>query len=117
MKNPTFDNYFKGTKGVFVETTRPEREPDYISRKCGTDEISSQYWYGKDEGGEYVVRASDHWSHNGICGNIASCYWFFLPANAEEIGFSAGMGWWTKAVSYGKIYLKDLKWRSGEPLD
>ena len=52
----TFDNFYKDTKAVFEGTERPERKPDYTSYS------GSEYWYGEDKGGKYVVRGSDHWS-------------------------------------------------------
>ena len=52
----TFDNFYKDTKAVFEGTERPEGKPDYTSYS------GSEYWYGKDNGGKYVVRGSDHWS-------------------------------------------------------
>ena len=52
----TFDNFYKDTKAVFEGTERPKGEPDYTSYS------GSEYWYGEDNGGKYVVRGSDHWS-------------------------------------------------------
>ena len=52
----TFDNFYKDTKAVFEGTERPEGKPDYTSYS------GSEYWYGEDKGGKYVVRGSDHWS-------------------------------------------------------
>ena len=52
----TFDNFYKDTKAVFEGTERPKGKPDYISYS------GSEYWYGEDKGGKYVVRGSDHWS-------------------------------------------------------
>ena len=52
----TFDNFYKDTKAVFEGTERPEGKPDYTSYS------GSEYWYGEDNGGKYVVRGSDHWS-------------------------------------------------------
>ena len=52
----TFDNFYKDTKAVFEGTERPKGEPDYTSYS------GSEYWYGEDKGGKYVVRGSDHWS-------------------------------------------------------
>lgn len=47
----------------------PQRAPDYVSTNFYGKE-SSKYWYGEDEGGKYVVRASDHWSRD-ILGKYA----------------------------------------------
>ena len=52
----TFDNFYKDTKAVFEGTERPEGKPDYTSYS------GSEYWYGEDKDGKYVVRGSDHWS-------------------------------------------------------
>ena len=52
----TFDNFYKDTKAVFEGTERPKGKPDYTSYS------GSEYWYGEDNGGKYVVRGSDHWS-------------------------------------------------------
>ena len=52
----TFDNFYKDTKAVFEGTERPKGKPDYTSYS------GSEYWYGEDKGGKYVVRGSDHWS-------------------------------------------------------
>ena len=52
----TFDNFYKDTKAVFEGTKRPKGKPDYTSYS------GSEYWYGEDNGGKYVVRGSDHWS-------------------------------------------------------
>ena len=52
----TFDNFYKDTKAVFEGTERPKGKPDYTSYS------GSEYWYGEDIGGKYVVRGSDHWS-------------------------------------------------------
>ena len=52
----TFDNFYKDTKAVFEGTERPKGKPNYTSYS------GSEYWYGEDKGGKYVVRGSDHWS-------------------------------------------------------
>ena len=52
----TFNNFYKDTKAVFEGTERPKGKPDYTSYS------GSEYWYGEDKGGKYVVRGSDHWS-------------------------------------------------------
>ena len=52
----TFDNFYKDTKAVFEGTERPKGKPDYTSYS------GSEYWYGEDNVGKYVVRGSDHWS-------------------------------------------------------
>ena len=52
----TFDNFYKDTKAVFEGSERPKGKPDYTSYS------GSEYWYGEDKDGKYVVRGSDHWS-------------------------------------------------------
>ena len=64
-KEVTFDNFFANTSAVFTllhKSEAPQREADYESEHWDGLGISSRYWYGEDERGKYVVRASDHWS-------------------------------------------------------
>lgn len=64
-KEVTFDNFFANTSAVFTllhKSEAPQREADYESERWDGLGISSRYWYGEDERGKYVVRASDHWS-------------------------------------------------------
>lgn len=61
----TFDNFFANTSAVFTllpKSEAPQREADYESKRWDGLGISSRYWYGEDERGKYVVRASDQWS-------------------------------------------------------
>ncbi len=72
LRNPqiTYDNFYQHTEAIFEEVSRPQRDPDYKSTTISGYGISSEYWYGSDEGGDYVVRGSDHWSN--VSPNIAS---------------------------------------------
>jgi len=93
MLRITFDNYFIGTIATFKGCKIPAREPDYVSHNR-YGEISSRYWYGKNKNGEYVIRASDHWStykdfstnYKLIgCKNVASCWWRIKINNYENL--------------------------------
>ncbi|MBR4029355.1 MAG: hypothetical protein IKJ08_07200 [Alistipes sp.] len=114
----TYDNFYERTGAVFSQVERPNREPDYISqRTMQPDKVSSEYWYGEDEGGKYVVRGSDHWStvakrpetvetiyksyvnrkyvpsHNPL---IGSCWWGLVATDSSQ------------PILYGKAYLNDI---------
>jgi hypothetical protein len=52
--------------------------------------ISSLYWYGSDEYGDYVIRYSDHWDF------VGSCQWEFQEERTNE---------WMA----GKCYLKNFE--------
>lgn len=119
----TFDNFYNSTAGVWEVlpiSEAPTREPDYVSQRWDGFGVSSRYWYGEDEGGEYVIRESDHWSR-AIKGDvsaedfkrnpygkyastpIASCRWALDYRNVATDEYVD-----KKGVSYGKIYLQDL---------
>ena len=119
----TFDNYYKATEAVFDETERPNRAPDHVSYQYDNpDRISSEYWYGEDGGGKYVIRGSDHWSHY-FNPSIASCRWYYRPANSDSeydykriprnLYDSRG----NSRILYGKTYLKDMKIRPGAEME
>lgn len=119
----TFDNYYKATEAVFDETERPNRAPDHVSYQYDNpDRISSEYWYGEDSGGKYVIRGSDHWSHY-FNPSIASCRWYYRPANSDSeydykriprnLYDSRG----NSRILYGKTYLKDMKIRPGAEME
>ena len=68
--------FFWNTVTTYKETTRPDREPDYVSRdKFGI--TSSEYWY-TDDG---VIRGSGHWGTG-----VASCDWQLERANGDKVG-------------------------------
>lgn len=100
----TFDNFFDNTSAVFTllpKSEAPQREADYESKRWDGLGVSSRYWYGEDEQGKYVVRASDHWSsyprgansrkafednpYHRIYTQIASCRWALDMADAPNI--------------------------------
>lgn len=102
----TLDNFYIATTGVWKGCKKPKRVPNYTSTD-NNGEVSSQYWYGKNKKGTYIIRNSDHWvnrkpieSNNIVkeCKSIASCMWYFK-------GFFKKPREW----SCGKIYLSDLK--------
>lgn len=78
-----FGNFFLATKARFKGCKRPKRDPDYISYGR-YEEISSEYWYGTNKKGSYIIRDSGHWSSSNQkfdvieCGKIASCYWWLV---------------------------------------
>jgi hypothetical protein len=89
----TRDNYYISTFVVFKACKRPRRQPDYISYYVddytGKKYISSEYWYGCDKRGEYVIRASDHWSNRNNrsdCIRVGTCIWnIFIPKRSKSI--------------------------------
>lgn len=109
----TIYNYYKCTFGVFIECKKPKREADHISYCKDTAKpiISSDYWYGKDKNGEYIIRYSDHWvkyklinnfTYAKKCKMISSCNWQIKTKihnkEFEQYGFYSG-----------KCYLKKMK--------
>lgn len=120
----TYDNFFEYTKADYKQVNRPKGEPDYVSRPFNygfpTEEVSSEYWYGSDEGGDYVVRGSDHWSHVRkhygkwinrpgekayreqwtTTSKIGSCEWTFTPDDNVQP---------ERGRIYGKAYLSDFE--------
>lgn len=98
----TKEDFYSYTIAVFKGCKRPLRNPDYVSMtKSGT--ISSEYWYGTNKQGDYVIRSSSHWSlinNNGIiqkgCGRLATCFWVLRELCGLEI-------------SCGNCYLKKFK--------
>jgi len=102
------DNFYLCSKARFKGCKRPKRKPDFTSyNRRGI--VSSEYWYGEDKKGEYVIRSSDHWSNSNdkvifSCEKIASCYWWlvtngksFLPASESGSGsvFFSGKAYFT----------------------
>ena len=130
----TFDNFYNRTAGIWEAlpiSEAPTRTPDYESRRWDGFGVSSRYWYGEDEGGQYIIRESDHWSRY-IFGNnsaedfkrnpygkiastpIASCRWAldgkavatdsYKETNEKFKETYVG----NKGRVYGKIYLQNL---------
>jgi len=78
----TQDNFYLGTKARFKGCKKPKREADFTSYGRSED-ISSEYWYGADKYGKYVIRCSHHWSNSNneqvySCKKIKSCYWWIV---------------------------------------
>jgi hypothetical protein len=85
------DNFYNRTMAIFEPCAKPELTPDYVSFSRITGARSSEYWYGQDDNGFYVIRESDHWSERGDCLFITNC-------------------WWTlEQGSCGKCYFKNFK--------
>jgi len=109
----TYKSFFLSTFAIFKECNTPKRKPDYVSRdKKGR--ISSEYWYGSNKQGEYVIRRSNHWSSyidnkntttiQG-CGTIGKtdCFWSIkFPITQYEEGK------YYTAKAYFKTF-KDIK--------
>ncbi len=112
----TSTSFFTNTQAVFKACKTPKRVPNFVSPS------GSQYWYGEDKVGAYVIRQSDHWSKGFSkgtsvirydrflrekseimsirkgCGRIASCFWvLFTPKN--EVPETNGSG---------KCYMKNF---------
>lgn len=91
QKAISFDDFFVKTAVTFKGCKTPKRKPDYISSDPMWGLISSQYWYGKDSHGEYVIRCSDHWEmyfsfeggKNKQCNSIGGCRWH-LKSNKKS---------------------------------
>lgn len=71
---------------LFQKCKQPMRKPDRTTMK-GSKE-SSQYWYGKDSGGRYVIRKSDHWG----------------PVGKTRINLLNGKGGYRPTCPCGKSY-------------
>ena len=114
----TYGNFYERTGAVFSQVERPNREPDYISqRTMQPDKVSSEYWYGEDEGGKYVVRGSDHWSTVAKRPETVETFYKsyvnrkYVPSRNPLIGSC----WWglaatdsSQPILYGKAYLNDI---------
>lgn len=150
----TYNNFFDHTEAIFAQTDRPNRPADYTSYKKGEGAfrmgkqgeiegiISSEYWYGSDEGGDYIIRGSDHWTDvsgsvnrildlrdyyyrdqqkpawavrkYGYVGRrfISTCDWSIVVNNTPIDGSDGKL--------YGKVYLSDMSKRgvnTTDPLD
>lgn len=86
----TQDNFYLGTKCCFKGCKRPKRAANFTSYNRH-EEIHSEYWYGEDKKGKYVIRCSDHWSKSNneevfSCEKISSCYWW-ITTNCKKIYF------------------------------
>ncbi|MEK7227934.1 MAG: hypothetical protein AAB681_01095 [Patescibacteria group bacterium] len=110
MSQITFENFHHGTFAVFKACKRPKRKPDFVSitNFHFKEKISSEYWYGKDSFGEYVIRCSDHWAHRNYInetGNISNCVWDInIPRKTKHNKYFK--------VVLGKCYLVNFKKRT-----
>ena len=114
----TYDDFFVHTKGIFRECEEPTSEPNYISVAKKETDTPSKYWYGTDEGGDYVIRKANHWcqfygnnkgetlGHQNI--KIVKCVWdFMFMKTVSRQDLKIGEHY------TGKVYLKDLRQRKG----
>lgn len=90
----TKHNYFISSQGIFKGCKRPKRKPDFISYSKYDGRISSEYWYGEDKNGSYVIRCSNHWSTLKDFGkekrqidveSISSCWWDLKTTSKKNI--------------------------------
>ena len=112
----TFNNFFVNTEAFFKGCKRPKRKPDFVS-KTHYGETSSEYWYGENKKGKFVIRSSDHWvffkkfdrSKRVVdCPSIASCEWHIkttLNLKKEKSEHDSDYN----NVICGKCYLKNFK--------
>lgn len=107
IREVTFDNFYLNTKATFKGCKIPKREADYTSLNQ-YDEVSSEYWYGEDKKGKFVIRVSDHWvtiygfgknEKEQDCDRIASCSWN-IKTNTQDKGYNIFFA--------GKAYLSDF---------
>lgn len=120
MKIIDYSNFFHNTRGSWKACKKPKRSSDFISynkhllKNFGEKVISSEYWYGEDKKGEYVIRSSQHW------GGCAGCWWsFYNPKDVNGLKKEKRIKIRKKQRSEqfpreetflaAKIYLKDLK--------
>ena len=115
----TYSNFYERTGAVFSQVERPNREPDYISRKTmQPDKVSSEYWYGEDEGGKFVIRGSDHWSAVAKKPeSVEAMYDHYVNSKVVPVRDPRiASCWWgiattdpSKPILYGKVYLDNIK--------
>lgn len=111
-------NFFKSTASLFKEIDVEKRthnhvfieDPDYIS------ESGSRYWYGSDENGDYVIRASNHWTYfeSDITydrregSDVSTCNWGLELRSLEELALYSEYNLITR-IRYGISYFKEFK--------
>jgi hypothetical protein len=116
MRKITHDNFHIATNGMFYQCKHPNRKPDFITYDRISKKPHSLYWYSSDEGGDYVIRKSDHWCqlNNTLTKTkrkhlrtIKDCRWHisFYPNNfiLKRKKFLL-----KQSFLIGKIYLKNL---------
>ena len=103
-------NFYLGTKAKFKGCKRPKRDPDYISYSR-YEEISSEYWYGSDKKGSFVIRSSEHWSNSNkwsevfTCKKIVTCYWWLITNLKNKYHHNNS----SFESHCGKAYFKDFE--------
>jgi len=107
----TKENFFMNTFALYKICKRPKRKPDYISyNKNYGGMVSSEYWYGSDKNGDFVIRSSNHWvlrkdnqkSLDADCNMISSCNWqIILPLQSKYDN--------DKRTIVGKAYFSKFK--------
>ena len=113
----TFDNFFENSTAIYTilpNNKRPKGKPNFESNS------GSEYWYGEDEGGKYVIRESDHWSTEisnnaqtksfndkpDAFGNIASCFWAIDIRGLKREQYAPYSTEGVKQVSYNIVLNK-----------
>jgi hypothetical protein len=102
--------YHGCTRGTFRGCKKPKRKPDYGSAS------GSQYWYGTDKKGDYVIRCSNHWTNvcviydkkvnsytNRNCKRIATSLWKIKTNHKNDVEK-------VKYDRYGQISFYDIKY-------
>lgn len=69
-----FNNFWMATTANFTVCDEPDRPHDFESRS------GSKYW----NGGDRVIRKSDHWSGQHGCYRIVDCMWYINQEHAFE---------------------------------
>lgn len=101
------ENFYVSSIAIFFKVARPNREVDFTS-STGDGNFPSQYWFGEDSKGGYVIRHADHW------GRVQNCLWFITDkemsvyaAIHDRITFP------TQEDLYGKCYFSEMLDLSG----
>lgn len=67
--NLTKDDFWISSATVWLPTEKPTTAPNFTST-TGDGAFPSEYWFGEDEKGKFVIRHADHW------GRVQNCFWF-----------------------------------------
>jgi len=71
------NDFWKASAAIWLPISEKEvtwRNPDFTST-TGDGSFNSEYWFGEDENGGYVIRHADHW------GIVQNCAWIFSRNN------------------------------------
>jgi len=71
------NDFWKASAAIWLPISENEivwRNPDFTST-TGDGSFPSEYWFGEDENGGYVIRHADHW------GVVQNCAWIFIRNN------------------------------------